>query len=135
MTIQELGKSAKIQEWASMIQACKSSGKSVKRWCEENDINPKTYYERHKKVCEAMGDELSMADLQGVVYRDGNLGRLQAAQRWLPVTISADTERDMQRQKQRHEITVSIDSCSIRAEEGTDAQWLAEVVKALHAEC
>lgn len=136
MTIQELGKNARIQEWANMIQACKSSGKSVKRWCKENGVNIKTYYERHKKVCAAMGDQFSMADLQGIVNRSSDLERSQpAVQQWLPVTIRTDTKEVAQPQEQRHEITVRLNNCTIRAEEGTDAQWLAAVIKALNAEC
>jgi hypothetical protein len=37
-----------------MVQACRSSGKSISAWCSENDINEKTYYYRQHKVCAAL---------------------------------------------------------------------------------
>ena len=36
--------------WTERIAACKSSGKNVSAWCEENGINPKTYYYWHYKL-------------------------------------------------------------------------------------
>lgn len=38
--------------WTERIAACKSSGKNVSTWCEENGINPKTYYYWHNKLLE-----------------------------------------------------------------------------------
>lgn len=39
--------------WAERIASCKSSGKNVSAWCEENGINPKTYYYWHNKLLKA----------------------------------------------------------------------------------
>ena len=39
--------------WAERIAACKNSGKIVSVWCEENGINPKTYYYWHNKLQKA----------------------------------------------------------------------------------
>lgn len=35
---------AKLLEWKEHIAACRSSGLSVKQWCQENGCSPKTYY-------------------------------------------------------------------------------------------
>ena len=37
-------------EWNAMVEACQSSGLTVKNWCHENFISYKTYYYRHRKL-------------------------------------------------------------------------------------
>ncbi|MCR5088311.1 MAG: transposase [Oscillospiraceae bacterium] len=40
--------------WAERVRACRTSGLSVKSWCEENGIVPNTYFRWQKKVFNAM---------------------------------------------------------------------------------
>ena len=54
MRIEEVLQNQRLNEWGQMVQACRSSGKSVSAWCSENDINEKTYYYRQRKVCSAL---------------------------------------------------------------------------------
>ena len=54
MKIEEVLQNQRLNEWGQMVQACRSSGKSVSAWCLENDINEKTYYYRQRKVCAAL---------------------------------------------------------------------------------
>ena len=54
MRIEEVLQNQRLNEWGQMVQACRSSGKSVSAWCSENDINEKTYYYRQRKVCAAL---------------------------------------------------------------------------------
>ena len=54
MKIEEVLQNQRLNEWGQMVQACRSSGKSVSAWCSENDINEKTYYYRQRKVCSAL---------------------------------------------------------------------------------
>ena len=44
MDVRAIKHAAKISEWSERIRACRSSGKPVKTWCEENGINIKSYY-------------------------------------------------------------------------------------------
>ena len=39
-----------IQIWRERVMACRSSGKTIVDWCEENGINLKTYYYWQKRV-------------------------------------------------------------------------------------
>ena len=34
----------RVDRWRMLIQTCQQSGQTVVNWCEENDINIKTYY-------------------------------------------------------------------------------------------
>ena len=35
---------ARLSEWKERIVDCRNSGQAVQAWCEQNGINPKTYY-------------------------------------------------------------------------------------------
>lgn len=35
---------ARLSEWKERIIVCRNSGQPVQKWCEQNGINPKTYY-------------------------------------------------------------------------------------------
>ena len=39
-----------MREWAEMVRECRSSGFTVKEWCDNNGVNIKTYYYRLKRV-------------------------------------------------------------------------------------
>lgn len=58
MDIEKLDQARRLKEWAKMVSQCRSSGKTVAAWCEENGITTKTYYYRLKRVCNAIpGDK------------------------------------------------------------------------------
>ena len=42
----------KYAEWNAMVEACQSSGLTVRNWCKENFISYKTYYYRLRKLRE-----------------------------------------------------------------------------------
>ena len=42
--LQKLNADQRLAVWTQRIADCRSSGKSVKHWCQENDISEKTYY-------------------------------------------------------------------------------------------
>jgi len=44
MGVQALKQAALLQEWSTKIAECRSSGMSVRAWCNEQDIPIKTYY-------------------------------------------------------------------------------------------
>ena len=52
--IQKLNRTGRLSDWVEMVGACRNSDKTVPVWCAEHGINPKTYYYRLKRVCEAI---------------------------------------------------------------------------------
>lgn len=48
--ISEVKQELRLREWSEQIERQQSSGLSVEQWCDENGINPKTYYYRLRKV-------------------------------------------------------------------------------------
>jgi len=68
------------KQWTEIIQACQSSGMTVKAWCAENGINIKSYYYRLRKLCEKLCNAsqqavpvCSFSASHSVVIRNGNV--------------------------------------------------------------
>jgi hypothetical protein len=40
-----------MQKWIGIVRDCRSSGKTIKTWCDDNGINLKSYYYWQRKVC------------------------------------------------------------------------------------
>jgi hypothetical protein len=79
-----------MQEWAIQINACKQSGKTVQKWCEENGINAKTFYNRMRVVREEM---LEIAEAVNV-DRGNDVVKINAS-RLLPAENQYDTADKM----------------------------------------
>ena len=62
MKVQQTKHKIRIKEWATQIDACKKSGMTVRQWCEEIGINPKTFYNRMRAVREEILDQADMAN-------------------------------------------------------------------------
>ena len=48
--LQKLNADQRLAVWTQRIADCRSSGKSVKHWCQENDISEKTYYYWQRRI-------------------------------------------------------------------------------------
>lgn len=48
--LQALNRQEKTAVWSERIADCRSSGISVKAWCEGNGISPSSYYKWQKKL-------------------------------------------------------------------------------------
>ena len=55
MNARELKHMARIAEWKEKVGACRSSGQTVRNWCQEQGIAIKTYYYWEKKVLQEAG--------------------------------------------------------------------------------
>lgn len=50
MNVNAVKHQAKLVEWKGRVAECRSSGMSVKHWCEENDCSPRTYYRWEQEI-------------------------------------------------------------------------------------
>lgn len=50
MNVNAVKHQAKLLEWKGRVADCRSSGMSVKHWCEENDCSPRTYYRWEQEI-------------------------------------------------------------------------------------
>lgn len=53
MELQKTKHQLRLEEWKTRVQACRNSGKTIKNWCKEQQINEQTYYRWQKLVWEA----------------------------------------------------------------------------------
>ncbi len=72
MDVQKLTHEVRLQQWSKTVKECRSSGKSVKAWCDGQNINIKTYYYWQKKVCQATCRELAMNHPQPSIEVNAN---------------------------------------------------------------
>lgn len=54
--LQLLGKNQRMAEWAQRVSECRSSGLTVRKWCEQHEINEKTYYYWQRRIWESMNE-------------------------------------------------------------------------------
>lgn len=54
MTIYKIQNAQKTPIWKQRILECRSSGKSVKEWCKEHDLDFTTYYRWERKILTSM---------------------------------------------------------------------------------
>ena len=50
MNVNAVKHQAKLLAWKEKVAVCRSSGLSVKRWCQENGCSPKTSYHWEREV-------------------------------------------------------------------------------------
>ena len=58
MNTREVTRRYRLNHWSEIVRECRSSGQTVKAWCAEHDINPKTYYYWLRRVREAACEAL-----------------------------------------------------------------------------
>jgi len=58
VTVAKTVRIIRLQEWAKQIEDCRSSGMSVRSWCNENGIGIKNYYYRMRRVREELLDAI-----------------------------------------------------------------------------
>lgn len=54
MGVQKITHEVRLQNWSRIVTNCRSSSQTIKTWCEENNVNIKTYYHWQKRVCQAI---------------------------------------------------------------------------------
>ena len=52
---------AKLAEWRTRVAECRSSGKSVRAWCAEQNVGYKTYYRWEREILQIANKELLAA--------------------------------------------------------------------------
>ena len=68
MNAWDIRRAAQIPMWRERIQKCRSSGMTVRRWCEENQIQAKTYY-RWEKRCLENATEIIRTEQTGTLTK------------------------------------------------------------------
>lgn len=62
MNTHEIKHMARVAEWKEKIAVCRSSGQTVRSWCEEEGISPKKYYYWERAVLAEAEKHLAVAE-------------------------------------------------------------------------
>ena len=62
MGARELKHEAQLKDWQEKVMECRSSGISVKKWCEERGIDRKTYYRWEKEILAKASQQLAVRE-------------------------------------------------------------------------
>ena len=128
MDIRTMQHAAKLAEWGEQVQACRTSGLSVKVWCEQNNVCIQTYYRREKIYLAEVSRQLSLP------------GRVPAAQAGQIVRVDPSVLRDeaedcaevsLPGTTTNAEITLRYGEMSVEMPAGMGIMQIATLMKAL----
>jgi len=69
MNAWDIRRAAQIPMWRERIQKCRSSGLTVRRWCEENQVHIKTYYRWEKRCLEKATETICTEQQTGTLTK------------------------------------------------------------------
>lgn len=127
MDVRTIKHAAKLSEWSERIRTCRSSGKPVKTWCEENGINDRSYYRWERLYMAEMGMQRQFPAAQG--SEEGALVRIEPER--LPVANEDLSEKANGTTVGIRGIILRHGEVELDLPEGMAIDKLAELVKAL----
>lgn len=120
---------ARLSEWKERIVECRNSGQKVQAWCEQNGINPKTYYRWERLL---MAEAVKIAaeyPNSGASTLSGNTaGNLnaQASQAQVPCIVKLDCAKTTE----RRECAFKLNGLEIIVSEDVSPVFLGKLLEA-----
>lgn len=105
----------RIKQWTKIIQSCQTSGMTVVSWCDQNNINTKSYYYWLRK-------------LRTLVCETENLQVVKKEQAIVPLSIKPANVLPPA-------ITIHLSAASIDIHQGASKETVEAVLAALKALC
>ena len=56
-SLQVMSKRERLENWTTRIMACRSSGMTVRAWCQENGLSEKTYYYWQRRLFQTLSEQ------------------------------------------------------------------------------
>lgn len=109
----------RAENWRTLIQNCQQSGQTVVNWCEQNNINIKTYYYWLRRLRKL---ELEGAELPALVSEDKPV----AFKKLEVQTPVARTQAA---------VIIRLHNATVEISEGTSQQTIQAVLLALQSLC
>lgn len=131
MDVRAMKHAAKLAEWSERVQACRSSGMTVKEWCEQNHICSKTYYTWERVYLAEVSKQLAIPDR--VPGETGQLVRIEPDQ--LRDEGEKGTSRMSVQSKSNEGITLRYGKMSVEMPAGVEIGQVAELMKAMAQLC
>ena len=126
MDVQKVTHEYRLQQWTQVITECRRSGKTVKTWCEENNINSKSYYYWLKRARIAACNSLPTVT--------------EKQQEIVPISISdistcKDETKLISSDLEQTVVVININSTSIEVKNGASASTIENTLRAIKNLC
>lgn len=121
--VQKLTHELRLQHWKQIVTDCRSSGQSIKNWCEDHQINIKTYYHWQKQVYQET--------CQPLCIQSKKPSELVPAQQ---IPIFAEITQPLH-SKENIALTIEKNGLLIRVYEGASSQTITSALSALQHLC
>lgn len=56
-SLQVMSKQERLENWTARIMACRSSGMTVRAWCQENGLSEKSYYYWQRRLFQTLSEQ------------------------------------------------------------------------------
>ena len=120
---------ARLSEWKERIVDCRNSGQTVQAWCEQNGINPKTYYRWERLLmAEAVRIAVEHKDSGPCTLPGNTAGGLnaQASQAQVPCIVKLDCAKPTE----RRECAFKLNGLEIIVSEDVSPAFLGKLLEA-----
>jgi hypothetical protein len=132
MDVRAMKHTAKIAEWSEKVRACRSSGLSVKKWCEQNNVCSKTYYRWERVYLAEVSRELAVPEqLPGA--RVSQIVRVDPSQ--MPEEMEVIGGVSATKATLNAKITLRYGEMSVEMPAGMEIAQIAVLMKALGQSC
>ena len=131
MDVRTMKHAAKLAEWSEKVQACRSSGLTVRDWCEQNHICAKTYYTWERVYLAEVSKQLAIPDR--LPAQTGQLVRIEPDQLQDEAEIS--TPALPVQSTSNVGITLRYGNMSVEMGAGMEIRQVAELMKTMVQLC
>lgn len=126
MDVQKATHEIRLQQWISIIKECRSSGKSVKSWCEEKGISEKSYFYWQRRAREAACQELT-------AYQEKQVTKTEPSSTSTPVF--AECRIPEENHASEAAVTIHLNGAVVEIHHGAEASVVERILHALRAPC
>ena len=119
---------ARLSEWKERIIDCRNSGQPVQAWCEQNGINPKTYYRWERPLmAEAVRiAERRSSEPEALPGSTGDGSQAQTSQAQVPCIVRLDCAKT----EERRECAFRLNGVEITVSEDVSPAFLGKLLEA-----
>lgn len=121
MDTQKVTQNYRLNKWAQIISECRSSGKTVSEWCDENNINKSSYFYWLRKVRAAACESLPALQAENNSFVPISFPLSQVKEEELPLVDS-----------QQPSIVVRMDSVSLEIHNTASQNLIENTLRALY---
>jgi transposase-like protein len=126
MDVEKVTHEIRLQQWIGIIKECRSSGKTVKSWCEENGISEKSYFYWQRRAREAACQELT-------TYQEQQVAKAEPSESNTPVFTECRIPEN--HHNSGTAATIHLNGAVVEIHPGAEASIVESILHALRAPC